>query len=500
MGLLRLMSRSLSRRERALAAHDAGQAHLGESAWDAARERFTEAVTLDPMLAEAHMGLAQALRHANNWPDAERACRAALEADPRYARAAHYLGALLVEQDRLAEALPFLQAAAEWDPEVAQHHRDLGVTQLFLGDVENARTRLLRTIELDVHSHEVLYTLIRGMNMDDPGASALMDVVRQLAEQAARLPDAERAQVLFSLGKAHEDRKEYAEAAEVFARANAVKRATFDYDVGSTIARLEQIAATFDAGLITRLAHEGSPSNRPIFIVGMPRSGSTLVEQILSTHPEVHGAGEVYLLPQLLEGSSGVGGAPYPAWAKHMNAADCVAIGQAYLDRLPTGLSGHTRTSDKWLENFEHLGLISVCLPHAKVIHCHRDPRDQLLSCWSLLFSQNQEYAYDLGELVAYYKGYRALMAHWRDVLPSGFMMEMRYESLIAEPEAQSRRLLAHCGLDWDDSVLRFWESRRPVKSASMFQVREPIYDRSIGRWKPFAEPLAPLFEGLAAE
>jgi Tfp pilus assembly protein PilF len=494
------MSRSLSRRERAVAAHDAGVGHLSESAWEAARDSFTEAVTLDPMLAEAHMGVAQAHRSLGSWPDAERACRAALEADPRYAKAAHYLGALMVEQDRLAESLPFLQAAVEWGPEVAQHHRDLGVTQLFLGDVENARVRLLKTIELDIHAHEVLYTLIRGMSMDDPAAATLMDVVRQLAEQATELPEAERAQVLFSLGKAHEDRREYKEAAEVFARANAVKRASFEWDIGPTLKRFKDIAATFDAGLITRFARQGAPSNRPIFIIGMPRSGSTLVEQILSTHPEVHGAGEIFLMPQLLEGSSGVGGAAYPTWAETMNAADCVSIGQAYLDRMPKGLPGHLRTTDKWLENFEHLGLIAVTMPNAKVVHCHRDPRDQLLSCWSLLFSQNQEYAYDLGELSAYYKGYRALMEHWRAVLPSGMVLEMRYENLVAEPEAQSRRLLAHCGLEWDDSVLRFWESRRPVKSASMFQVREPIYDRSIGRWKPFAKSLAPLFKDLVIE
>ncbi len=494
------MSLSLRRRERARAAQKAGVAHLEASEWEAARVRFAEALALDPKLAAAHIGLAQASRNQGDWPESERAARAALEARPRFARAAHYLGALLVEQDRLAEALPFLQAAVEWAPEVAQHHRDLGVTQLFLGDVEQARARLLRTIELDIHSHEVLYTLIRGMSMDDPAAARLMQVVRRLAERASELPDAERAQVLFSLGKAHEDRKEYDEAAEAFARANAVKRATLEYDVGAALLRFRNIEATFDAGLLARLAGQGAASDRPIFIVGMPRSGSTLVEQILGTHPKVHGAGEVYVLPQLLDGSSGAGGAAYPAWARTMNAADCLVIGQAYLDRAPKGPPGQTRVTDKWLENFEHLGVIALALPNAKVIHCQRDPRDQLLSCWSLLFSQNQEYAYDIVELATYYRGYRALMDHWRAVLPPGLFFEVRYEDLIAQPEAQSQRILAHCGLEWNEAVLRFWESRRPVKSASMFQVREPIYERSIGRWEPFAKLLAPLFAGLVGE
>jgi tetratricopeptide (TPR) repeat protein len=495
------MSRSLSRRERAQAAHDSGLAHLGSSSWEAARDSFSEAVALNPLNAESHLGLAQAHRNLSQWPDAERAVRAALEADARYAKAAHYLGALLVEQDRLSEALPFLQAAADWAPEVAQHHRDLGVTQLFLGDVENARRRLLHTIELDVHAHEVLYTLIRGMRMDDPNAAQLMQVVRDLAERDAELPEAERAQVLFSLGKALEDRKEYEEAVAVYGRANAVKRATLEqHDFKTPLARIDKVAEIFDANLLTRLAGRGAASDRPIFIVGMPRSGSTLIEQILSAHPEVHGAGEVYTLPGLLDNSTGRDGAPYPSWAKTMNATDCVTIGQAYLDRLPTGLPGRTRTTDKWLDNFEHVGLISVALPNARIIHCHRDPRDQLLSCWSLLFSTNQEYTYDVGELRAYHRAYRRLMDHWRDVLPSGLMLEVRYESVVAEPEAQSRRILAHCGLEWDDNVLKFWQSKRPVKSASMFQVREPIYDRSIGRWKPYAGHLGPLFEGLGAE
>jgi Tfp pilus assembly protein PilF len=492
----------LSRRERAQAFHEAGVAHLAASSWEPARDSFNEALVLNPADPASHLGLAQAHRNLGQWPEAERAVRAALEADASYARAAHYLGALLVELDRLQEALPFLQAAAEWEPEVAQHHRDLGVTQLFLGDVENARTRLLRTIQLDVHSHEVLYTLIRGLKMDDdsPGSRQLMAVVRELAEKSGELPDAERAQVLFSLGKALEDRKEYKEATEVFAEANAVKRATLTYDIGAATQKLKRYAEVFDANATTRLAGYGCQSIRPIFIIGMPRSGSTLIEQILSAHPEVHGAGEVYIMPGMLEASTGAGDTPYPDWARSMNGADALNIGQAYVDRLPTGLPGKTRTTDKWLENFEHLGLIAMALPLAKVIHCYRDPRDQLLSCWSLLFSQNQEYAYDIDELRRYYRAYRDLMEHWRAVLPSGQMLEVRYESVVAEPEAQSRRILAHCGLEWDDDVLRFWESRRPVKSASMFQVREPIYDRSIGRWKPFAKSLAPLFKGLAPE
>ena len=496
------MNRSLSRRERAQVHYDAGSSHLAKGEFEPAKTEFEQAIALNPQLAEAHLGLSTAIRNLGSWPESERSARAALEVNPQYAKAAHYLGALLVEQDRLSEALPFLQAAVEWEPNVAMHQRDLGVTQLFLGDIDGARARLLLCIELDVHTHEVLYTLIRMWKMDDgsEGAAQLLAIVRELEEKSADLPVAERSQVLFSLGKAHEDRGEFAEAAKAFARANAVKRGSLDYDVGLAERRMKRLAEVFDSNLLSRLGGTGDPSERPIFVVGMPRSGSTLVEQILASHPEVHGGGEMYVMPSILELSTGVGGSKWPEWAVGMNTFDCQSIGKTYVDRLPTGLLGRTRTTDKWLENFENIGLIAMCLPRARVIHCHRDPRDQLLSCWSLLFSQNQEYAYDAQEMLRYARAYRTLMEHWRSVLPSGLMLEVRYESLVAEPEAQTRRILAHCGLEWDDQVLRFWESRRAVKSASMFQVREPIYDRSIGRWKGFAEHIPELLGGLSSD
>jgi Tfp pilus assembly protein PilF len=493
------MNRSLSRRDRAQVCLEAGAAHMAQQSYAAAQAEFEKAVALHPPLAAAHLGLARASRNQSNWARAESSAQAALAADPRYPEAAHFLGALLVEQDRFSEALPFLQAAVEWAPHVAQHQRDLGVTQLFLGDVAAARDRLLKTIDLDVHSHEVLYTLIRLLQMNDgsPAAERLFALTQELSEHAGELPPAERAQVMFSLAKAHEDRAEYEAAARVLERANALKRASFAYDIGAAEARMRAIAEAFSAELMTGLAGKGLASERPIFIVGMPRSGSTLVEQILAAHPQVHGGGEMFHLPSIVAGSRGIGGVTFPAWVPTMNAVDCVSIGEAYLKLLPNGLPGQTRTTDKWLENFENLGLINLALPAAKIIHCQRDPRDQLFSCWSLLFSQSQEYAYDMAELRRYHRAYEALMAHWRAVLPPGAMLEVGYEQLIAAPEAGAQAILAHCGLEWDDHVLRFWEARRAVKSASMAQVREPMYDRSIGRWRPFSEHLALLFEDL---
>ena len=192
-----------------------------------------------------------------------------------------------------------------------------------------------------------------------------------------------------------------------------------------------------------------------------------------------------------------MGGSLFPEWVPTLNPVDCRSIGAAYLSQLPVGLPGQSRTTDKWLENLEYLGLLAICLPNARFIHCQRDRHDQVFSCWAMLFSENQEYAYTPHELGRYVRAYEELMEHWHAVLPPGRMLEVSYEALVADPEAGAKRILAHCDLDWDPQVLRYWESKRPVRSASLTQVREPIYDRSIGRWKPFEPYLGYLFDAV---
>ena len=257
------------------------------------------------------------------------------------------------------------------------------------------------------------------------------------------------------------------------------------------------MAMAFDRERLGRLGGEGLASDRPIFIVGMPRSGTSLVEQILGAHPAVHGAGELPNLSRLVMSSRGQGDSVYPRWAPTMNGQDCRAIGQAYLDSLPATATGHTRITDKWVDNFEHLGLIHACLPNAAIIHCQRDPRDVCLSCFAIRFSESQAYSYDLTELGRYWRAYDRLMDHWRQTLPPGRMLDVPYEAVVADVEGWARRLVAHCGLEWDDVCLRFHESRRQVRTASFAQVRRPIYADSVGRWRRFARHLGPLLEAL---
>jgi hypothetical protein len=251
----------------------------------------------------------------------------------------------------------------------------------------------------------------------------------------------------------------------------------------------------------------GHPSPLPIFIVGMPRSGSTLVEQILASHPLVFAAGERNVLRAVVrvldaraaparfpENLPDLGGEELRALACDY-IAQMHAIAAASPAPLPPGVP--QRITDKLPANFRYAGLINLAMPNARIIHTCRDPVDTCLSCFSILF-ERQPFTYDLGELGRYYRGYARLMEHWREVLPAGVMLDVQYEALVRDLEPQARRILAHCGLDWDPACLRFYDTRRPVRTASMMQVRQPAYQTAIGHRRPGGDALQPLLEALA--
>jgi Tfp pilus assembly protein PilF len=493
-----------SRREQAAAHIERGVQALAGEDFPAARQALEAAVTLDPASPAARYLLGRALRGLDDRDGAEQAARMAIQADPQHALSLHFLGQLLCERDRFQEALPWLQSAVALDPGQAQFQRDLGVARLFLGDFEAGRANLLRTLELDPLAKDILPTLVRMTRMDsgESDAERLFDLTQRMAAMRDQLPVDAQIRVLFALGKALEDRGDFAGAFQALADGNALQRAQVTYEIAEDEARFAAVEQVFDPGLFARLDGQGfgAPSNRPIFIVGMPRSGTTLVEQIISAHPDVNGAGEIDLLQHLIGEATGPGGSRFPAWASGMNDTDLRLIGQACLDHLPPGLPGQTRQTIKRLENFEYLGLLHLALPNATLIHCRRDARDSCFSAFATLFLDKQHFTYSQEELGRYWRAYDRLMTHWNAVLPPGRVLEVSYEGLVADLDGWTRRLLAHCGLEWDDACLRYYDSKRPVRSASFAQVRQPIFTSSIGRAKPFARHLQPLFAAMAAQ
>jgi tetratricopeptide (TPR) repeat protein len=466
---------------------------------DAAAACYRAVLALKPDYAEVHCNLGNVLREQGDLDAAAASYRRALDLRADHAPAHRGLGAVLARKGELAAATASFHRAIALEPSDAEAHYNLGAAQKDQGELAAAVASFRRTIALKPDHVGAFYHLagLRPMSRGSPEAEALFALLSQQAADLDRFEPARRGQLLFAMGKALEDRGDFDRAFACMAKANAIRRARLTFDITEAERLMEQIAAVFDRAMLERVRNAGVTDTRPIFVVGMPRSGSTLVEQIISAHPKAHGAGEIWNLPSAVAVAGGPDGAGFPEWAAAMTRTDCHAVGQAYLDSLPGPAEQRRRVTDKLLSNFQRLGLIHLCLPDAKIIHCRRDPRDVCLSCYGIHFSDGLEYAYDLTELARYWRAYDRLMDHWRSILPPGRMLEVPYEGVVEDVEAWARRLIAHCGLEWDDACPRFFESKRAVRTASSAQVRQPIYAGSVGRWRSFASHLRPLLDAL---
>ena len=282
-------------------------------------------------------------------------------------------------------------------------------------------------------------------------------------------------------------------------KGNALKRSEVNYDEVAFQRVLRVIADRFDSNLLERFRGVGDPSPTPIFIVGMPRSGSTLVEQILASHPQVHAAGELTNMIRVVESASDCDGRPvaFPAGVGVLGADDLRRLGHDYLASLPALAGGQTRITDKAPGNFLRVGLIRLILPNARIIHTLRDPVETCVSCFSKLFASGVTFSYDLAELGRHYRGYRELMTHWQSVLPAGAMLDVSYEAVVDNLEEQARRMIDFCGLRWDDRCLRFHETDRPIATSSNVQVRRPLYRSSLARWRRYEAHFEPLLAEL---
>jgi len=424
----------------------------------------------------------------------------ALAIDPGQAEAHNVRAIALTSLNRPLDALAGYDTALALRPDFADALGNKGMLLAELGLLDQAREALERAIDLEPAKVRAYYnlTLCRKMAAGEPRVRAM----EALAANPGGYSIDDRIYLHYALAKAHADAGEAARSFEQLALGAELKRRQIAYDETRTIGRLEQIRIAYPAARLRALAGAGDPTTAPIFIVGMPRSGSTLIEQILASHPQVFATGESDLLVRTVAGLAPEAramlvdpDAPLPA-----SAGAFRQIGQAYAHMLSQVAPDSGRVTDKALENFSELGLISLALPGARIIHTRRDPVDTGLSCFQKLFGGDLPYSYELGELGRYYRAYDRLMAHWREVLPEGVMLEVDYEDTTADLETQARRVIAHCGLDWDDRCLDFHNTTRWVHTASAAQVREPVYRSSVGKWRAYEPFLGPLIEALAED
>ncbi|HEY3813594.1 MAG TPA: sulfotransferase [Caulobacteraceae bacterium] len=482
----------------AVALYELGVALHCQGRVDEAAAALEEACVRRPAYADAHYARGVALFDLGQVEAAATAFQRAVESEPGFLAAHTNAGLALRKLGRVREAEAAFVAAVTLAPRSAEQHYHLGLARRELGRMEAAAACFRQAIALQPDHAEAHFSLSLLTSPDDrsPAAEADFERLRREVERADTQPPLARSALLYAMAKALEDRGDYNGAFHRLNEANRLARDLTPAGDAPTAHELAEIGPVFDRSLMSRLDGAGARSRRPIFIVGMPRSGSTLVEQILSAHPDVAGGGELANLGQIVRHARGPDGAVFPFWARALDPDTCAELGDLYLSSLaPVAATAHI--TDKALFNFAYLGLIHLSLPGAAIIHCRRDPRDVAVSCFAGRFNDGLAFSYDLAELGRYWRAYDALMQHWRAVLPPGRMLEVPYEALVDDVEAWARRLLAHCGLDWDDACLRFHESDRPVLTSSMAQVRRPIYRSSVGRWRRFEAHLTPLFDAL---
>jgi tetratricopeptide (TPR) repeat protein len=458
---------------------------------EGAREAFGRARALrpgDPVTLRAH---AEALLETRRPEEAAKAWRRLAAVRPADAAPLAGLGDALSRGGDMRGALAAYDAALEIDPALTQALAGKGRTLDRLGETEAAAA--LAAPELARDTPAPWAALLLGAV--GPGLGRTEEALNAIERALAGRPATEERRALhFQAGGLYDREQAFDEAFDHYRQGNEL--AGYAFDPAHFDAWIDELIAVFDRERTAVLPRATHGSELPVFIVGMPRSGTTLTEQIIACHPRAHGAGELPDIGRLTDRVPAVLGGPYPACVARLTADVADRLAEPYLARLRALGGAALRVTDKMPHNYMHLGLMALLFPQARVLHTTRDPVDTCLSCYFQTFGRGLAYTFDLGHLGRVYRGYRRLMDHWEKVLGPP-AMTVRYEALVADPEAVSREIVAALGLPWDDACLRPHESRRAVDTASYAQVRRPIYRSSVARWRHYQKHLGPLLAAL---
>ncbi len=466
--------------------------------------RYPEAVAVyervlerRPELLDCRIDLAMALREARRPKAALAQLEHVLEQRPGSTAVHDHMATCLFDLGRQAEALPHLERVAADRHDDALAQRRLATVYLALGRIDCAESTLRRVLAIDPADAETYLRLsaIVRHGPDDPDIQAMEELIAR-----PELGQDERLLLCFALGRAHANAGRFDRAFDAYSEGNRLKRQTFDYDPNETEHRFARIAEVF-RGDLPALAAPVPGQPRPLFIVGMPRSGTTLAEQILASYAGIVGVGETNYLAEAMQAAGHGGAQAYPEGVTDLGRSGLERIRRYYLDRVieRAAAGGEGRADvivDKMPHNFVYIGLIAHLWPEAVIVVMRRDPRDVCLSCFEQLFNGHHPYAYGLEELGRYYLAYRDLMAFWRQRLP-GRIIDLDYERLVDDPRQAIVPVLEALGRDWDDACLGYHENPTAVVTASMTQVRRPLYRSSVGRWRRYERQLAPLVDLL---
>ncbi|PTB20600.1 hypothetical protein C9I57_12275 [Trinickia symbiotica] len=504
-----------------------------QGSYDEAEQHARQAIDLNPRLVDAYLNLADVESARQRHDAALRALDMLAAFAPEHPAALTARAKALRQIAHIEEALAIARHAVALAPRNAEAHytlalalQDLGLTDEALdaygqaatlpGTVAEAALVGRATLLIEAgRQKEALAAFEQALARFPDSAQALaaraevrtfsrgdpdIGKLEAYVAEGERRPLVGRIAAHFALGKAYLDIKDAEHAFRHLEAGNRGKRASFHYD-GEQVGRwMEDIATVFTPERYGRLASLGQLSTLPVFIIGMPRSGTTLIEQILSSHPQVAGAGELSALRLSIDEIGDFPDCVVALDGEPGAEARLRRCGQAYLARVAPLAGGRSLLIDKMPGNFLYAGMIPLIVPGARIVHVRRDPVDTCVSCYTKLFAGHQPFAYDLAELGAFYRHYERLMAHWRELLPRDVFIETEYEAVVDDLESEARRLIGWLGLPWDDACLNFHHNRRVVRTASVNQVRQPIYRTSKGRWRAYARYLDPLLEALGVE
>jgi tetratricopeptide (TPR) repeat protein len=459
-----------------------------------AAAHYRRALTARPNDAEAHAALGNIYRWLDQPEEAIAHYRGALSCNPAFIEAHNGLGLAHHMLGRSEEAIQHYRRALEINPADIEAHSRLGEAHQALGRQAEARFAFEQALKFAPKHSSGFWNLANSVRFTDDDVH--LAKMRELARDEASLTTEEQIDLHFALGKALADLGNRDQSFHHLRRGNALMRSQISYDEVAALSRLERIRNVFTAALMRDRQGQGHPTAVPIFIVGMPRSGTTLIEQIIASHPKVFGAGELRVMANLAEALGAPNGSLFPEAIPELSGEHLYRLGGDYLKAIRRLAPAAERITDKMPGNFALAGLIHLALPNARIIHVCRDPRDTAFSCFSILFARGQEFSYDLSELGRYFRAYQSLVDHWRAVMPET-ILEVHYEQVVTDLESQARRIIAYCGLGWDDACLAFHQTARSVRTASANQVRLPIYRSSIGRWQSHEEALLPLLQIL---
>jgi tetratricopeptide (TPR) repeat protein len=460
-----------------------------------AEKLLKRAVEIAPDYLTAWVDLSRAQLEKLDLAAARASIERAAALSPGSAQVQVHLANVQARSGSHEEALESYRRAAALNPDMLAPWIGLGNTLKTVGRQAEAIDAYRRAASLKPQHSEAWWSLsnLKTFRFTDAEVETMQ---RQVSTEG--LPAETRAQFSFAIAKAFEDRDDYPRAFELYAEGNRLRRTLEHYDPVQTEVINERIRDVFHAAFLERHAGAGHPDPAPIFIVGLPRSGSTLLEQILASHTlvdathELPEAGRLVLRINRARSDR----IAYPEAARDLVGDQWAALGRAYIDDTRKYRHGAARFTDKMPNNFPSIGLLALALPNARFVNARRHPLDTCLSCYKQLFARGQPFTYDLTELGEYYLEYEKMMAHWRESLP-GRVLDVQYEDVVADLPGQLRRLLEFCELPFEDACLRYWQTERAIRTASSEQVRQPIYDSSVNFWRNYERELAPLAEIL---